>query len=162
MKRRILKWGLGILVGICVLCGVAYEGYYFMAVRPTEELNALSVSRKPMDPGDVRQLCHRVISTPWGNAHDAFLGLVACGDASSVPYLINALRWQDSPYEGGNMVCTTAHCLQALYVITGQDFGYDPDKWEVWWDKNKGTFRASEGEMAARRAPKSGQRTNGK
>lgn len=137
MKNAWIRWSLSIAAFFVMVAGGAAGGYYFMVYRPTQQLMTLALSKTPVDPTQLREVCHRVISTPWGNAHDAFIALAKCGDASSIPYLVRALRWQSPPFPDGNMDCQTAHCLHALYVLTGQKFGYDPARWEQWWKDNK-------------------------
>ena len=68
--------------------------------------------------------------------HDACLELQGVGGPSSIPALIYALKLYP-PMRGANgftgMVCTTAHCLDALRAITGQHFSADAAEWEQWW-----------------------------
>ena len=94
-------------------------------------LNSLS-DGSPPDPARARQICHRVLRARSGNQHDAFLLLKDCGDSSSVPDLIRALRRQPKPSPGGGIVCTTAHCISALQTITHQNICNDPDAWARW------------------------------
>lgn len=140
MKRQILRWGLAVLLGLVICGGVLYAGFYFTIIKPNEELSDAILSKTPVDKARMRDICHRVISMPWGNAHDAFLELARCGDTSSIPYLIRSLRWQQGPSPRGGFDCQTVHCLHALHVLTGQDFGYEPARWEKWWKENRNNF----------------------
>lgn len=82
---------------------------------------------------EIRDLCHKAISTRFGFHHDAFLALSEIGNAESVPLLIRALKWQDFPGENGVMICTTDHCLMALNNLTGHDAGSSYQEWNIWW-----------------------------
>lgn len=83
------------------------------------------------DADRLRQLCHRIISCRFSNHHDAFALLIDCGDSSSIPYLIKALRWHQP--DGGSGVCTDLHCVEALEKITGQHLRYDTEAWSRWY-----------------------------
>lgn len=86
----------------------------------------------------LRRKCHAQIARRGSHPHDAFLRIVEAGNKSSVPLLIAAIRWQVPPVEHKGqkaMVCTTAHCTEALEALTGESFGFDPDRWEEWWNK---------------------------
>ena len=85
------------------------------------------------DSDHTRQVCHRVLRMRDGNHHDAFLMLRDCGDLSSVPYLVRALRWH--PAGANGMECTTTHGMQALEAITHQHFGLDLNAWEQWSER---------------------------
>ena len=50
-------------------------------------------------------------------------------DKTAVPALLNAL--------GNENDGVRSSAIGALEKITGQDFGYDPAKWQKWWDENK-------------------------
>jgi hypothetical protein len=63
------------------------------------------------------------------NAKYAFLMLK---DPRAVDALIEALKDEDWGVR--------ARAAEALREITGQDFGKDPEKWQKWWEKNKGRF----------------------
>jgi hypothetical protein len=56
------------------------------------------------------------------------------GNAKSVPLLIQALKWQ-KPVEGEIYICTTAHCVDALRSLTGEDFDFSPSAWAEWWEE---------------------------
>ena len=84
----------------------------------------------------LRRKCHVQIAEQGSHPHGAFLHLAEVGDKTTVPLLIAALRWQEAPteHEGQKLVdCTTVHCLEALEALTGESFGFDPDRWEKWW-----------------------------
>ncbi len=84
--------------------------------------------------------CNEVISQGSGH-HDTYLKLAKVGNKESVPLLIKALRREVPPFdhEGRQaVVCTTEHCVEALRSITGEDYGFSADQWEIWW-KNTGS-----------------------
>lgn len=85
---------------------------------------------------EIRMTCHQVLRFPLGCYHDAFLSLAEIGNAESVPLLIRSLKWQEAPDETGFMVCTTGHAVEALQSLTGQDFGFEPERWRDWWQRS--------------------------
>ncbi|MCK5306734.1 MAG: PQQ-like beta-propeller repeat protein [Candidatus Omnitrophica bacterium] len=93
------------------------------------------------NPNEQRITAHRTIQSPLGNLHDAFITLMRVGDETSVPYLIGALKWGPNSNKGDSVVCTWAHCREALYKITNFDFGYKYKDWAEWWKKYKNTDR---------------------
>lgn len=81
---------------------------------------------------------HAALSKPEGNHHDAGIYLKDDGDATSVPYLVTALQWQEETKAGDRgMVCTKAHMLGALRGIVNQNAGRNYPEWKEWWEKNK-------------------------
>ncbi len=53
---------------------------------------------------------------------------------------------KDTPDEGrvpkedlksGHLESTWGHCIDALVAITGEDFGYDVEKWKAWYRINQ-------------------------
>lgn len=142
MKNRWLRLALYLSAVVLAVSLLAATTFFREAHRPDpgpynpdkDPLNILLLSEKPVDPAVLRAACHRVISAGRPNCHDAYLTLQTCGDKTSIPLLIRALRHEAPPTEEGNLVCTTGHCIEALSKLTGRDFGYDPDKWQAWWD----------------------------
>ena len=61
-----------------------------------------------------------------------FFGYHGCKEA--VPFLIARLE-RERPAEGEQLIiCTAMHCLNALQMQTGKDFGWDAAAWRHWWD----------------------------
>ena len=139
MRTR-LRVSLAIVI-FGVLSGVLYV--YLMWWIPNQKMRdadwCVSASRD-----EIRRVCHRVIRTPWGNHHDAFILLQEVGDADSIPLLIRALQWQKPAGEKGFMVCTTVHCLDALRSLTGHDAGRTFLAWDQWWKETGSKLPANE------------------
>lgn len=94
------------------------------------------------NPAKARIYAQKVLSHRLGNHHDAFINLGTVGTEESVPYLINALKWQENtPQENGLMVCTKAHCLAAIRSLTNQNAGRNYPEWAQWWKSNKAKTR---------------------
>jgi len=127
------KWIIRTGVAVVILLAMGGLYFYVAIMQPHRQLYRDDAWWKTATTNDQRLLCHRIISHRIGAPHDAFLHLRKIGNKDSVPLLIRALRWQRPPKDGV-MVCTTAHCLDTLRSLTGQDFGTDYDKWENWWN----------------------------
>ena len=119
------------LVALVVLAGA---WFYVVIWKPHQKFYRDEAWWTSASTNEMRNLCHHIISHRPGSPHDAFLHLRRIGNAESVPLLVRALRWQ-KPEGKEAVVCTTAHCLDALRCLTGEDFGYSPDEWEYWWEK---------------------------
>ena len=124
---------------VVLLCSVGLAWPHSRSQRDVADQELLvaglnQVSYGPhYDSDHTRQVCHRVLRMGDSNHHDAFLMLQNCGDLSSVPYLVRALRWH--PAGPQFMECTTAHGIQALKAITHEDFGLDLNAWEQWSER---------------------------
>ncbi len=114
---RSLRVLVPLLLGIApvvLLCSAGLALPYSRAPRVAADQELLkAVLNQASDTPDydfdrIRQACHRVLRMREGNHHDAFLMLRECGDLSSVPYLVRALRWHP-PVLSGGMECTTVH-----------------------------------------------------
>jgi hypothetical protein len=81
---------------------------------------------------------HKALSSP-GDPHDVILEIGKIGDATSVPFLIEALAKQGTvPREGQyGAICTRFHVLEALQAITNHDAGRNAEDWRPWYEKNK-------------------------
>ena len=77
-----------------------------------------------LEPAERLALLHKALSSD-GDPHDAILEIARIGNASSVPFLIEALSRQGAvPREGPYAAIDTRdHCLEALQMITNQDAG---------------------------------------
>lgn len=74
-----------------------------------------------------------------GDPHDVILEISRIGDASSVPFLIEALaKFGTVPREGKyGAIDTRFHVLDALQAITNHDAGRNADDWRPWYKSNK-------------------------
>jgi outer membrane protein assembly factor BamB len=83
-------------------------------------------------------LLHKALSSS-GDPHDVILEIGLIGDATSVPFLIDALAKQGTvPREGPyGAIDTRFHVLAALAEITNHDAGRNAEDWEQWYEKNK-------------------------
>jgi hypothetical protein len=86
-------------------------------------------------PAERKAVAERLIRFPLCSPHDAFLILVREGDAASIPSLLSGLSHQPHTLPDGLMVCTKAHCLEALRRITGHNAGPNYADWQRWWDE---------------------------
>lgn len=143
--KRILWWAKRVGMFILLVAGVFAIWAYFEVFSPSRMLARLGGRYREQDvPREkLRKTCHKVLSHKFGNHHDAFIALETAGNAESIPYLINALRWQRIPSKGGVVICTTAHCTQRLWELTGEWYEYDYSKWDAWW-KETGSKMTSE------------------
>jgi hypothetical protein len=134
---RIRCWSKRGAIIFLLVASVLAIWAYFEVLRPSWILASLGGRYREQDvPREkLRKICHKVLSHRFGNHHDAFIALEAAGNAESIPYLINALRWQRIPSKGGVVICTTAHCTQRLWELTGEWYEYDYSKWDAWWKK---------------------------
>jgi outer membrane protein assembly factor BamB len=78
-----------------------------------------------------------------GDPHDVILEIGRIGDASSVPFLIEALaKFGTVPREGQyGAIDTRFHVLDALQAITNHDAGRNADDWRPWYETNKDKTR---------------------
>ena len=86
---------------------------------------------------------HRILDSARDTnlLHDTCVAFVyGAGDESSVPHLIRALKAfpDHEPGPGEGVVCTQAHCADALKRITGAKAGYSYSSWRHWYDTNRG------------------------
>ena len=73
-------------------------------------------------PEERRELAHMALSRPGLIHHDALGVLIEVGNKESVPYLLDWLKSQGN-LVGDGMICTRAHCLEALEKTTGKKSG---------------------------------------
>ena len=88
-KNRILIWIISV-ISIITLLGLYIKLEIY---DPNMKISDSDFFYKST-PEELRETSHKVLKWSFGDAHDAFLALIECGDESSVPVLINALRWQ--------------------------------------------------------------------
>jgi len=132
MKRH-GKWILS--AGAFVLAAAVFAAAteYYRCRRAHENLRDLQWWEEST-PEEKLAVAHQAIRWPIGDPHDAFLIICDHGGPESVPPLIRALKWQEHTVPGGDMLCTKAHCLQALRKITGVDAGLNYEDWKAWRD----------------------------
>lgn len=82
---------------------------------------------------------HKALASSSEDPHDVILKIGAIGDATSVPFLIDALAKQGTvPREGlYAAIDTRFHILDALQSITNRDAGRNAEDWHRWYEKNK-------------------------
>ncbi|MCI5208383.1 MAG: hypothetical protein D3910_06225 [Candidatus Electrothrix sp. ATG2] len=127
-KKRIFIFCL-VVLGISI-AAAAYV--YVQVLIPAQTMQDASWWENASQD-EIRQLCHRAISTRFGAHHNAFLSLAQMGNAESVPLLIRALKWHETPDEDVLVICTTGHCLKALRSLTGHNAGTKYLDWKRWW-----------------------------
>lgn len=140
MLQRLLRISAKLILALALLAGLAYGTWWWAVVRPHRQLEAMLQSRTAT-PGELRDAAHAALRFPSLNPHDVYLVLLDHGDASSVPVLIHSLRWQPHTPTHGRMICTKAHCLEALRKLTGRDMGKNYEDWAPLLDE-KPTSRA--------------------
>jgi hypothetical protein len=133
MKKR-TQIILRILAALLAVLAFAGTWFYVVIWEPHRRFYRNEAWWQSASTNEIRSLCHHIISHRPGCPHDAFLHLRRIGNGKSVPLLIRALKWQ-RPVEGEIYICTTAHCVDALRSLTGEDFGFSPSAWEEWWEQ---------------------------
>jgi len=131
-----------IFASISVCCFAAAVYLYTLWWVPNQKMREINWWERASKE-EMRRVSHQVLKFPIGNHHDAFIALEKIGNATSVPILIKALKWQDLPDKDGFVVCTTDHCLSALRSLTGVDQGMSFQAWKEWW-KDIGSKKPSE------------------
>lgn len=127
--RVYLRRTLKLLVVIALLAAIGAALWWYAVVRPYQHLARLLAPGQLATPAELRDAAHGVVRLPFGDSHDAYLVLIKHGDASSVPLLIRSLRFLPHTAPGGGMICTKAHCLEALRKLTGVDRGKNYADW---------------------------------
>jgi hypothetical protein len=81
---------------------------------------------------------HKALARP-GDPHDVILEIARINDATSVPFLIEALAREGQVPSAGPYAAidTRLHCLEALQVITNQDAGRNAEDWRSWYEANR-------------------------
>jgi hypothetical protein len=130
MTRRLRTWLVAALVVLIAISGVCY---YQLVIWPRD--NFRKVCENPGATEDeMREAIHKLIA--WNGSHDGFIMLESIGNETSVPLLIRSLgRAPEDDRKSGHVECTWGHCKDALVAITGEDFGYDVEKWKDWHRK---------------------------
>lgn len=135
--RRYLRVAVKVLIGFGLAVVLAYGGWWWLAIRPYQQLRAMleRQGETAVSSEELRMAAHAVLRFPGADPHDAYLVLLRHGDASSVPVLIRSLWWQPHTPPSGNMICTKAHCLEALCALTGRNLGKNYEDWSLLLEK---------------------------
>ncbi|MEP4077862.1 hypothetical protein [Haloferula sp.] len=126
---------LGVWLCLAALLLLAVSGacYYRFVIWPRDHFREVCNDPDSTDD-ECREAIHRMIA--WNESHDGFVLLETLGDETSVPLLIRSLgRAPEEDRKSGRVECTWGHCRDALIAITGEDFGYDVEKWRAWHRK---------------------------
>jgi len=102
-KRR--RPGRRAIILFCIFSVAAFIGidFYYRFVYPMWILRSLCdrmMQGEELPPNEVRQAMHKVLAYP-GYHHDAYIYLITTGDETSVPILVNSLKWQPRSPDGG-------------------------------------------------------------
>ena len=131
----------GIAVILAVSCAAVRQPG--RAAEPPRVLTFLPQDLQPtpsrsMPTGDRLALLHEALSRP-GDPHDVILEIGRIGDATSIPFLIEALAKQGTvPREGQyGAIDTRFHVLDALQAITNHDAGRNAEDWRPWYETNR-------------------------
>ena len=101
---------------------------YVFLWDPLNKMHDMDAWKSPTQ-AEVRSVSHRLLI--WEREpHDSFIGLINCGNESSVPYLLWALR-RMPPLN--NRACTWDHAHKALRHITNYPLGLTRDEWVEWY-----------------------------
>jgi len=118
---------LAVTTAVLILAAGMLYGQFWIPNKQIMDTEWLDTATR----SEIREVCHQVLRFPVGNHHDAFIYLMGTGDKSSVPILIRALKWNEP--DGDFIVCTTKHCVDALYSLTGMKMGNHHSAWKHWW-----------------------------
>ena len=114
---------LTVLVTLAVLLVVAaarHSGLVAVAAQQVTTIKPRDLNPVPdrqVSTGERLAQLHKALESP-GDPHDVILEIGAIGDATSVPFLIEALAKQGTvPREGQyGAICTRFHVLDAVYT----------------------------------------------
>lgn len=133
---------------LAVLLGVGDVPRLGLLVLAAQQVTTIVPSE--MRPEPSRQLptaerlarLHQALGSA-GDPHDVILELLRIGDATSVPFLIEALaKLATVPREGQyRAIDTRFHVLDALLAITNHDAGRNAEDWRPWYETNKDKTR---------------------
>ena len=127
MSRRTTIW---LVATGLVPIAVSGLSYYRLVVWPRENFRKVCENSDSTED-EAREAIHRLIA--WNVSHDGFIMLESIGYETSVTLLIRSLgRAPEEDRKSGHVECTWCHCKDALVAITGEDFGYDVEKWKAW------------------------------
>ncbi len=115
--------------------GVAVSAQQATTIMPS---NLQPVPNRQLPSAERLAQLHKALASA-GDPHDVILEIGRIGDASSVPFLIEALaKFGTVPREGQyGAIDTRFHVLDALQTITNHDAGRNADDWRPWYESNK-------------------------
>jgi len=131
----------GISAALLVLGGAGHWGVVVVAAQQVITIKPHDLQPVPdrkLSTGERLAQLHKALESS-GDPHDVILEIGWIGDASSVPFLIDALAKQGNvPREGlYASIDTRFHTLDALQTITNHDAGRNAEDWTQWYEKNK-------------------------
>ena len=129
------------LSALLVVGGAGHSGLAAVAAQQVTTIKPHDVQKVPdrqLSTAERLAQLHKALESS-GDPHDVILELGQIGDATSVPFLIEALaKLGTVPREGQySAICTRFHVLDALQSITNHDAGRNPEDWRPWYEKNK-------------------------
>ena len=126
-----------ILIALTILTTITGATFYFWFWKPMMKIQNVDwFYNAPVK--ERREVAHQVLNLPYGNFHDAYLILKDIGNHESIPILLKHLK--KFPKDGDFRPCSQVHCLDALQKITGQEIGYDYEKWQLELNKKQLTM----------------------
>jgi hypothetical protein len=130
--KKISLWTVG---GLAITGTIAAGIIYTQVIKPRADFRA-ACENSATTPDTLRDAAHHCLA--WNVDHDAFLVLQDIGNDTSIPVLIRSLRRiPQEDVKSGMIECTWGHCHDALVALTGEDLGFDPDRWQAWMDKHQ-------------------------
>jgi len=138
---RKLLTASGISAALLVVGGAGHWGVVVVAAQQVITIKPHDLQPVPdrkLSTGERLAQLHKALESS-GDPHDVILEIGWIGDASSVPFLIDALAKQGNvPREGlYASIDTRFHTLDALQTITNHDAGRNAEDWTQWYEKIK-------------------------
>jgi hypothetical protein len=124
-----------LILPVLLAVGAAVAAQQVTTIEPHD---LQTVPDRQLSNGERLAQLHKALASS-GDPHDVILEIGWIGDASSVPFLIDALAKQGNvPREGlYASIDTRFHTLDALQSITNHDAGRNAEDWRQWYEKNK-------------------------
>jgi outer membrane protein assembly factor BamB len=124
-----------VILAVLLSVGAAVTAQQVTTITPHD---LQPVPDRQLSTGERLAQLHKALASS-GDPHDVILEIGWIGDASSVPFLIDALAKQGNvPREGlYASIDTRFHTLDALQSITNHDAGRNAEDWRLWYEKNK-------------------------
>lgn len=121
-----------------VLASTGHSGLVAQQITKTKSHDLQPVPDRQLSTAERLAQLHKALASS-GDPHDIILKIGAIGDATSVPFLIEALAKQGTvPREGPYAsIDTRFHVLDALQSITNHDAGRNAEDWTQWYEVNK-------------------------
>ncbi|MCK5683589.1 hypothetical protein KAJ27_05690 [bacterium] len=125
MKKKI--WIITTVSFVIIIASIMF--FYVNVFIPNRKIMDTEWFKSKPSHKEQRELAHKILSFPFGNHHDALLILIDSGNKESIPYLLSVLKKIENRNKEDGVVCTYAHCVEALKKITGKDFKYEYKDW---------------------------------